>query len=248
MTDTGFNFGGAQGSRLREIIMRLNDKLTGSRFLRGVNIIGGVTKDISAKGKNELAASLRDIVKDFSEVMAVVEISDTLMNRLEGTGRLAEEIAARHSATGVAAKAIGISRDARVDFPYAAYRELGFNEIATETDGDVEARFRTRLKEIVSSIALIEKILDKLPSGPLKAGKIGSLKSNAAAISVVEGWRGEIIYFLSTDSLGNIQRVAPRDPSSVNWPLVGHAVLGNIVPDFPLVNKSFNLSYTGNDL
>jgi Ni,Fe-hydrogenase III large subunit/Ni,Fe-hydrogenase III component G len=248
MTDTGFNFGGAQGARLREIIMQLNDKITGSRFLRGVNVIGGVTKDIPVKVGTELAASLKDITKDFFEVMAIVETSDTLVNRLEGTGRLTEDIVASHGATGIAAKAAGINRDSRIDFPYAAYKELGFKEIATEINGDVEARFRIRLKEITSSISLIENALDNIPSGPLKAEIIGPLKPDVATISVVEGWRGEIIYFLSTDSQGNIQRVDPRDPSRVNWLLLEHAGFGNIVPDFPLINKSFNLSYTGNDL
>lgn len=248
MLDTGFNFGGAQGSRLREIIMRINERLTGSRFLRGVNIIGGVTKDIVEEDRDELVEDLKNIIKDFSEVMAVVETSDTLMNRLEGTGVLTDEIAVRHGATGVAAKAIGISRDARVNFPYAAYGELDFSEIAAEDDGDVHARFRVRIKEIASSIKLIEKALENMPAGAIKAGKIGSLKPNSSVISAVEGWRGEIIYFLSTDSQGNIQRVAPRDPSCVNWLLLGHTGPGNIVPDFPLINKSFNLSYTGNDL
>jgi len=248
MTDAGFNFGGAQGARLREIIMRLNDKITGSRFLRGVNAIGGVTKDISVKVGVELAASLKEIAKDFLEVMAIVETSDTLINRLEGTGRLTADIVASHSATGIAAKAAGIRRDSRIDFPYAAYQELKFKEIATETNGDVEARFRIRLKEIDSSISLIENALSNIPSGQLKAEIIGPLKPDVATISVVEGWRGEIIYFLLTDSQGNIQRVEPRDPSRVNWLLLEHAGFGNIVPDFPLINKSFNLSYTGNDL
>lgn len=248
MLDTGFNFGGAQGSRLRETIIRINEKLTGSRFLRGVNVIGGVTKDISAKEKNNLIVELAEIAEDLSEVMSVVETSDTLMNRLEGTGVLTDEVAARHSVTGIAAKAIEIGRDARVNFPYAAYGALDFSEIETESDGDVLARFRVRIKEIFSSIKLIEKALKEIPVGAIKADKTGSLKKNSLAISIVEGWRGEIIYFLTTDSRGHIQRVAPRDPSSVNWPLLGHSGLGNIVPDFPLINKSFNLSYTGNDL
>lgn len=248
MMDAGFNFGGAQGSRLREMIMQINERLTDSRFMRGVNVIGGVTKNISVEEKSKLIAELTKIKEDFLEVMAVVETSDTLMNRLEGTGVLANEIADRHSATGVAAKALGISRDARVNFPYAAYGNLNFNTIETEIDGDVMARFSVRIKEISASIELIKKALEKLPAGSIKIDRIGLFKKNALAVSVVEGWRGEIMYFVATDSQGHILRVAPRDPSSVDWPLLGHAGLGNIVPDFPLINKSFNMSYTGNDL
>lgn len=248
MLDVGYNFGGANGPRLREMIMQVNERLSGSRFLRGVNTFGGVTKDINQEQNDSLLLDLNNIEKDFSEVIEIAENSASLLNRLVTTGEITNEIARNHGATGVGAKAVGIKHDSRVDFPYAAYRELNFTEIETEIKGDVYTRFQVRVKEVHASIKLIKKALETLPTGPIKNNNPITLKKNAVIINVVEGWRGEILYFIKTDNQGNIERVAPRDPSFINWPLMGHAVLKNIVPDFPVINKSFNLSYSGNDL
>jgi Ni,Fe-hydrogenase III large subunit/Ni,Fe-hydrogenase III component G len=249
MLDTGFNFGGSHGARLREIVMRINERLTGSRFLRGANAVGGIAKDIDDKETKRLSDELAHMAEDFSEIVNVAENSASLLNRLKSTGVLSKEIALDHGALGIAAKALGISIDARVDFSYAAYAELGFERVETEQSGDVYARFCVRVKEVGASLAIIQRALKNLPQGAILASeKAISFKKNALAVSIVEGWRGNIVYFLTTDAKGNISRVAPRDPSSINWPLLEHAAVGNIVPDFPLINKSFNLSYSGNDL
>jgi len=249
MIDTGFNFGGAQGARLRETVMRMNVRLSNSRFLRGVNRIGGVAKDVTDGAAADLAAELEKTAKDFSQVLAVAEHSTSLLNRLHDTGQISREAAQRRGAVGVAARAAGIAVDARVDFPYAAYGLLGGLPIETETDGDVYARFRVRVKEARASLDLIRRALAALPSGPIAAATDNiELAKEAVAIGLVEGWRGDIAYFVATDKTGKISRVSPRDPSFLNWPLVGDAGLGNVVPDFPLINKSFNLSYSGNDL
>lgn len=249
MIDTGFNFGGSHGARLRETIMQINERLTGSRFLRGVNTIGGVRKDIGEKEKNILFSELTKIMKDFSEIVEVAEDSVSLLNRLKGAGVLSREIAQDRGVVGVAGKAVGIPNDARVDYPYAAYDEVSIGKVITEQDGDVSARFLVRIKEAYASIEIIQNSLRKLPEGPISELKLKEVfKKNALAVSIVEGWRGEIVYFITTDSTGNIARVAPRDPSFVNWALLKYAGFDNVVPDFPLINKSFNLSYSGNDL
>lgn len=249
MIDTGFNFGGANGARMREIIMQINDRLTGSRFLRGINRIGGVTKDIEVKEIDLLCSDLEKISKDFSEIIEVAKKSSSLLNRLKDTGILSYKIAKDYGVMGVAAKAVGIKNDTRADFPYAAYNELHFNSIETEQGGDVYSRFRVRIKEVYASIKIIQHALYKLPEGHISApDDSAAFQKNTLAISTVEGWRGEIIYFVTTDSDGNISRVAPRDPSFINWAALGEAGLRNIIPDFPLINKSFNLSYSGNDL
>lgn len=248
MLDAGFNFGGSQGARLREIIMQINGRLTGSRFLRGVNAIGGVTKNINPPEQKQLAQDLLDIRKEFSDIIAVAENSVSLLNRLKGTGKISQEVALEHGIVGVAARAVGIPTDTRRDYPYAAYDEIHADLIPTEPDGDVYARFRVRIKEVYHAIQMIQQALQQLPEENRIEPSTISLKKNALAISCVEGWRGEIVYFVTTDSAGNISRVAPRDPSWINWVAVGHAGLGNVVPDFPLINKSFNLSYSGNDL
>lgn len=249
MLDTGFNFGGAQGARLREMIMRINERLTGSRFLRAVNAIGGVQRDIAVEEIKKLSDDLDRIMNDFSEMIEVAKNSSSLINRLQDTGKLSCALAKDYGIVGVAAKAVGIKSDVRADYPYAAYDELFPDDIETECGGDVSARFLIRIKEVMASVKMIQSALTKLPEGPVRTfSDLVVFKQNACAISLVEGWRGEILYFLVTDTDGQISRVAPRDPSFLNWAVLGKAGLNNVVPDFPLINKSFNLSYTGNDL
>lgn len=248
MLDTGFSFGGTNGTRLRERIMQWHERLTGSRFLRGVNTIGGVTKDIVADIVQELLKDLQNIQKDFHEFIDISEDSASLLNRLEGTGQLDYQIAIDHGVLGVAGRALGLTSDSRVDFPYAAYNKIKFS-VALEKDGDVRSRLYVRIKEIFASFGIIEQALAGLPAnGKLVCEGPVDFRKNSYGISVAEGWRGEIVYFVITDNEGKITRVDVRDPSFINWAVLGYAGKGNVVPDFPLINKSFNLSYSGNDL
>jgi len=248
MSDTGFSFGGSNGTRMKEIIMQWNEQLTGSRFLKGVNIIGGVTTEISTEILDKLIEDLNKLWQDFNEVIAISEKSSSLLNRLSGTGKLDKKTAIDHGVIGVAARALGIHHDARIEFPYANYNLMDFN-IALEDEGDVRARLYVRIKEVYTSIQIIEQAIRTIPADEeCKLIEKINLKKNSCAIGITEGWRGEIVYFVTTDSLGEISRVDIRDPSFINWPLLGYAGKGNIVPDFPLINKSFNLSYCGNDL
>lgn len=248
MLDTGYSFGGSNGTRLREVIMQWHERLTGSRFLRGVNAIGGVTKDISAKAAAELWQDLKKIKKDFSEIIEISEGSSSVLNRLEGAGQLDRQIALDHGVIGVAGRAVGIEHDARLEYPYAAYDKFKFN-MALKKEGDVRARFYVRVQEVFSSLEILEQALQNLPAdGKLVSGADIQLRKNSYAVGVTEGWRGDICYFVATDSEGNISRVDVRDPSFINWTVVGYAGKGNVVPDFPLINKSFNLSYSGDDV
>jgi Ni,Fe-hydrogenase III large subunit/Ni,Fe-hydrogenase III component G len=250
MLDTGFNFGGSQGARLREIVTRINGRLTGSRFLRGVNVIGGVTKDIPKDECVVLAKELTELLNDFSGLIEIAEDSDALLNRLKGTGPLPHSIAKDYGALGVAGRAAGIEADARFEHPYAAYSKLSLGHIISETTGDVYARFCVRVREVHMSVNIIKQALEEMPDGKIIAATTESaaLKPNAIALGVVEGWRGEIVHFVRTDTDGAINRVVIRDPSFINWQVVGYCGAGQVVPDFPLINKSFNLSYTGHDL
>lgn len=246
LNDTAFSFGGSNGQRLRERVMQLNQELSGDRFLRGVAIIGGVAKDIPEELQKSAKEELIAIKKDFLEVVAIAEDSETVINRLKKTGILDKQKAFDNRVVGVAARASGINTDARVDFPYAAYKELTF-KAAKEEDGDVYARYSLRIKEVFASIDLVLRALEKLDqkgdiSVPQKA-----MKKSAYAVGIVESWHGDVVYFISTDSKGVIQRVGVRDASFLNWHAVPYAVVGNIVADFPLINKSFNLSYSGFD-
>ena len=249
MVDAGFNFGGAQCSRLREMIMQINEMLTGSRFLRGVCTVGGIAKEIAPEAAARLAGDLPRLKEDFAEVMEIAGNSASLLNRLITTGKIPMEIAREHGVVGIAAKARGIANDARRDYPYAAYGSLFSPTAFAETGGDVYDRFMARATEVPDSINIILKALSALPGGEIRPpSQAFSFRKNAQALGIVEGWRGNIVYFIRTDENGEISRVAVRDPSFLNWTVVGYAAVGDIVPDFPLINKSFNLSYSGNDL
>ncbi len=248
MLDTGFSFGGSHGSRLRERVMQWNERLTGSRFLRGVVAYGGVTRDIETALVKELHDDLELLEKDYMEVVAVTKESDSMLNRLKGTGTLDSAVAADHGAVGIAARACGLEIDTRADFPYAAYDMVQFG-VMTEKSGDVYARFRVRAREVTQSFRLLNQVLALLIHETSECRiAMPALLANRHAVGTVEGWRGDITYFVMTDATGTISRVKVRDPSFLNWQLFPYVIGRDMVPDFPLINKSFNLSYTGNDL
>ncbi len=229
--------------------MQMNERLTGSRFLRGVNTHRRrVSREITPEMAGRIDGELEGLREDFSEVMAVAEDSHSLLNRLKNTGILPASTARDHGVIGVAGKAVGFAADARVDYPYAAYDKLP-PDIATEEGGDVYARFSVRVKEVYSSIDLIKRALREMPAAAMFSDReVISFEKNAYAVGIVEGWRGDIVYLVATDARGDISRVDVRDPSFLNWTALSYAAVGNVVPDFPLINKSFNLSYSGNDL
>jgi Ni,Fe-hydrogenase III large subunit/Ni,Fe-hydrogenase III component G len=245
--DTAYALPHAHRGRMKERIMQLNDRLTGSRFLRGTITISGVSKDIPAQQRSDLIDILDQIEKDFSELESIIFANASLTDRLETTGVLTERIAWDHGVVGVVGRASGIDQDVRRDRPFAAYDELT-PRVNLYRYGDVRARLRVRMDEIHDSIRLIRDIRFKIPEGPLVGTAIRTPHAGEWAISAVEGWRGEILYCVMAGEHGRIHRCKVRDPSFVNWPAIQWAVVGNIIPDFPLINKSFNLSYAGNDL
>ena len=245
--DTAYTLAHAHCSRMKELLMQLNDRLTGSRFLRGTMTIGGVSKEISAIQLGEVVDVLDRIEEDFSELESIIFANASLTDRLETTGVLTERTAWDHGVVGVVGRASGLDQDVRRDHPFAAYDELPV-KVALYRYGDVRARMRVRMDEIHESIRLIREIRGKIPQGPVLAAPVGQPQPGKWAVSAVEGWRGEILYFVMAGENGRIHRCKVRDPSFVNWPAIQWAVVGNIIPDFPLINKSFNLSYAGNDL
>ncbi len=245
--DTAYALPHAHCGRMKERVMQLNDRLTGSRFLRGTNRVGGVDLYLSAEQLAGMVEELDQIGRDFSEVGSIIFANASLTDRLETTGVLNERTAWDHAVMGVVGRASGIDRDIRRDRPFAAYDELPV-KVALYRYGDVRARLRVRGDEIHESIRLIREIRLRIPQGPLTAEPTLTPAAGSWALSAVEGWRGEILYMVMAGEDGKIHRCKVRDPSFVNWPAIQWAVLGNIIPDFPLINKSFNLSYAGNDL
>ena len=245
--DTAYALAHAHCGRMKEQLMQLNDRLTGSRFLRGVACVGGIAIDVSHAQVAQVIAELDGIERDFTAVEKILFANASLTERLENTGVLTERIAWDHAVMGIVGRASGIDRDIRRDRPFAAYHELQ-PKVALYRYGDVRARMRVRLDEIHESMRLIREIRRRLPMGPLIAQPTRNPLPGEWAIAAVEGWRGEILYAVMTGEPGRVHRCKVRDPSFVNWPAIQWAALGNIIPDFPLINKSFNLSYAGNDL
>jgi Ni,Fe-hydrogenase III large subunit len=209
--------------------------------------VGGVAVDLSPFMMGEIVKELREIEEDFGDLTRILFSNASLMDRLETTGVLTEQIARDHGVVGVVGRASGIDRDIRRDHPFAAYGDLKF-KVPVYHYGDVRARVRVRVEEVCESISIIRQVCEKLPRGAVSVKVEPAVPPGQWALSAVEGWRGEILYFVMAGENGMIHRCKVRDPSFVNWPAIQYAVLGNIIPDFPLINKSFNLSYAGTDL
>lgn len=244
-TDVAFIFAAARAGVFRERIMQLNEALTGSRFLRGLIIPGGVTKNLFP-AREQIINTLKEVEEEFKELVDILFTSASFMDRVETTGIVTKKTVEDLGIVGVAARASGVDIDMRRDAPYEAYNEVEFN-VPVYAGGDVFARVAVRIDEIYESIKIIEQVLAKTPQRDLAVG-IKSLKPQRYALGCVEGWRGSVVYWIMAASDEKLYRCKIKDPSFSNWPALSYAVKGNIVPDFPLCNKSFNLSYAGNDL
>ena len=240
--DVGFSFPAALCSIIKEALQALNDRLVGSRFLKGAVAIGGC-RDIKEGDKKLIIDSLAIIMADFSEVRKMLLTSVSFMDRVDTTGRLSLENAENLGVLGMAGRASGLAVDLRDNiYPYSA---AGF-KMMVRNEGDVLARLIIRLDEFEESGRLIQELLDKLPKGETMSqpGKY----SQGSGLGAVEGARGPVLYWARLNNEGRIVRCKIVDPSFRNWTGLSLAVLENIVPDFPVCNKSFDLSYAGNDL
>ena len=242
--DVGFSFPSAYGSVIKEAILQLNDSLTASRYLKKVNTVGGVLKDLDESKKHILLDSLKSINMDFNELVKILYSSVSFMDRIDTTGALRRKTAEGIGVVGLIARASGLCADLRGSFP-GVYKEARF-KITTEESGDVLARLKVRIAEFKESSRLIEFFTGKLIEGQ-EISSYAKIKQGSA-LGYAEGWRGPVLYWLETDAAGLIQRCKIVDSSFLNWQGLSYAVLGNIIPDFPLVNKSFDLSYSGGDL
>jgi Ni,Fe-hydrogenase III large subunit/Ni,Fe-hydrogenase III component G len=244
--DAGLAFGLAQFSRLREDWLRMNHALFGHRYLMGTIVPGGVARNLRFAVVSDLAAEIERVRESVQVLRSIYDEHAGLQDRFIDAGRVRPEVAERLGLTGLAGRASAVAWDLRVQFPPVPYD--GFDvQMSTHRNGDVAARVTVRFDEIAESLRLIGLILSGLPEGDI-AVPLPIAPQNAIGIGWVEGWRGEVLIALEAGAGNRIRRLHPHDPSWQNWPLIERAVLGNIVPDFPLINKSFNLSYSGHDL
>lgn len=240
---TGYTVMAAQGFRVKERLVRLSSAILGNRFWRGAIVPGGATDAVGADALKKIAAVTSDAHKEMRDLVDLCLSSDGERERLETTGVLSKAGALALGAVGLPARASGIERDTRLTHPYAAYAKHK-PALVTEQAGDVHARFVARGRELDESARLVAELVATMPSGPARAE---CRASDGFALGAVESWRGELLCALRMKA-GRIDRCAPRDPSFCNWPLFGEIGPGNIVPDFPLCNKSLNLSYSGTDM
>jgi Ni,Fe-hydrogenase III large subunit/Ni,Fe-hydrogenase III component G len=245
-TDVAFSVPAAHAQLLRERLVSLQERLFGSRLLRGTVAIGGVKTDLTAAGREELLAHLGRLKKDFESLVTLLIDSGSFTDRIDGTGVLSTEAARDLGVTGLAARASGLDEDLRRDHPHDAYDAFAF-VVPVEEGGDVRARLMVRAREVEQSIGILGQALGALPDTPLRTTPPAQLPAFSAALGWAEGWRGPCLHWVETDAYGTLTRVKVTDPSFRNWPGLAHAVPGNIIPDFPVINKSFNLSYSGND-
>jgi Ni,Fe-hydrogenase III large subunit/Ni,Fe-hydrogenase III component G len=248
--DVAYGFGAFQFRLLRNWCYQLAELLCGSRFLRSVNVPGGIRNDNLNGNESEILQRLADLKRELDDTAEIVRHQTMLTDRIENTGTLSEKIAFDLNAVGPAARASGIPHDIRKTLPYAAYDKLDF-DVPVLTGGDVASRMKIKLEECYQSIHLMVQVMESLPHGQARIpveDLLTSLPAGRSAFGITESPRGENVHWIMTGRDGTIFRYKVRTPSFCNWPVLCYAVSGNIVPDFPLINKSFNLSYAGNDL
>jgi Ni,Fe-hydrogenase III large subunit/Ni,Fe-hydrogenase III component G len=244
--DGGFAFGLSQFSRLKEAALRTNLAAFGHRLLMDVVVPGGVARDLAPEHAAAIRAECASLEREIRTLQAIYDDHAGLQDRFRTCGIVSPELAAKLGLCGLAGRASGIARDLRCDFPVAPYDTLAVRK-AGRSAGDVAARVAVRFDEALESLRLARTIVDALPDGET-SGEVPAVPALRLAAGCVESWRGPVLIALESGPDGAIRRCHPHDPSWSNWPVLEHAVIGNIVPDFPLINKSFNLSYSGHDL
>jgi Ni,Fe-hydrogenase III large subunit len=243
--DAGFAFGLTQFSRLKEDLLRANVSAFGARYLMDYILPGGVAVDLSGRWRGLLMNQYQKLEEGVISLRAIYDEHAGVQDRFREAGRLEHELAEKLGAIGLVARASGIPCDLRVDHAWPPYNRLP-PKLLTQTSGDVAARVQIRFDETLESLRLCRLLLENLSSGPVRMA-VPLAQPNRLGVGLIEGWRGPVMIALETGADGAIRRCHAHDPSWQNWPLLEYAILGNIVPDFPLINKSFNLSYSGQD-
>jgi Ni,Fe-hydrogenase III large subunit len=242
-----FHYGTSAGLRIKERLQRLNEQVAGNRFLRGLVVPGGVERDLGPDLVRAIQELLAEVEASLGDLVQLIDGNPTMVDRLDDTGLISRQAAIDLGMTGVAARASGVDRDARRDHPHAAYGGDILPEVVTAEDGDVHARLDVRAREAHDSIRLIRLLLGRLEPGPLSCALSHPPAPGRIGLVAIESPRGAALHWLRFDSRGRIDRYHVRSPSYANWPAVPLAAESAIVPDFPLVNKSFELCYSCTD-
>lgn len=241
--DVGFVVAQALASTIKESLLQASARCFGTRYWRGLACPGGVRADLDSGKIGELSRVVAEAAQEFAELAHIIVETPSVQNRFEAAGILKEEVARDLAVVGPVARASGIDLDVRRDHPYGHYG--GFHlEVPVTHYGDVLARARMRIEEAAVSARLIQETLGALPTGAVTDPI--PLRALAQGYSGVESPRGELFYWVEIGD-GRVRRCHIKSPSFQNWPAMPFAVRENIIADFPLINKSFNLSYSGCD-
>jgi Ni,Fe-hydrogenase III large subunit len=241
--DVGFSVPAVFTARLKELLLQSSALIFGTRCWRGIAVPGGVKRDLSVDDARDLSRVVADTARDFAELALIVLDTPSVQNRFESTGVLHREAARALGTVGLVARASGVNVDVRRDHPYGRYRELAI-EVPHYHYGDVLARARMRIDEVAVSARMICETLHAMPTGVIRTAVPEDATNEG--FSAVESPRGELLYWVRVSN-GNVTRCHVKSPSFQNWPALPQAMAGNIIADFPLINKSFNLSYSGCD-
>jgi Ni,Fe-hydrogenase III large subunit len=238
---TGFHIGSMRGAVLKERLQRLNERLTGHRFLMGIVAPGGLRYDLDSVLLADAKAELAGLQSEFKAYLDTILDTPSFVTRIEGPGKLDAATVLAFGGAGITARAAGVATDYRRDHPHAAYGDCPV-EPQLDTTGDVAARLRVRAGEALASFNLARDLIDGLPGGAFRR-PVAFFPAGASALGYSESPRGANVHWLMVDGAGRIGRLRIRSAAYANWPLVARAVVENIVPDFPLINKSFELCY-----
>ncbi|MBI5815187.1 MAG: NADH-quinone oxidoreductase subunit C [Nitrospinae bacterium] len=244
--DVGYLPASSFCGRLRGEFLNLSQEICGNRFGRCLLTPGGVRFDVSVEMAQILVHRLEKAGTDLRSASGLLWSKPSVIARFENTGTITKEDCANLGIVGVAARACGVARDVRQDFPAGAYKTT-HTQAATWDSGDVMGRARVRRMEVDDSLELARRLLIEMPPGPVKT-EVGGMAPGMICVSATEGWRGEIVHVALTGDDGGFTRYKIVDPSFHNWTGLALALRGQEISDFPLCNKSFNLSYCGFDL
>jgi Ni,Fe-hydrogenase III large subunit len=245
-TDIGFALPAAAFGALRTAVINLSAEICGNRFGRGWIIPGGVRFDLDSFLVAKATHILNEVLAKFSDIEALLFNSASALARLEETGTVTAEQARMAGLVGLVARASGVGCDTRTDFPYGIYRYSSIPSLRLDS-GDVYARAKLRALEISDSIQFIFEQLDNLPA-PKSKNPPKDMVKNAFTLALTESHRGEIAHILFTNERGQLSQITIKDPSFHNWHGLALAMREGGISDFPLCNKSFDLSYAGHDL
>ena len=243
--DAGYSFGASGITALKEDIMRLMKLLSGNRFFKDFVIIGGISKNIKPYTK-EIIDIIKQVNITFDKYKKIMENSSSILERLETTGKIKKQTVKDLSCVGFTASASGRFSDFRKTHPYLIYSKLDFETLVL-SDGDVSARVRVKLNDIKNSFKIIKICTNYISQVDKPKLKVKYEIKDGEEFGYAQSNRGNIVHFVKIEDK-KVVRFKPRDPSFMNWQSIQFAVLGDVIGDFPLVNKSLNLSYAGNDL